>query len=506
VSERTPRQHNATRGQRGEGNRQQDQQQPNHSTSRRTGADRDRFISEENARLTVAAQAAMKRTEARERLRAGEPLAEVKRDLFNTLHALRATEKEIAATQAWWDWNAPSFEHRGGATAPDDAPGMNGERPDRSTRDSSSDDGDADDAPVDDDGMLGQWLSDVIEEEIHWLWHGRVALGKITMCDGEPDKGKSVVTIDLAKRVRMNESMPDGSPGLGKRAGVVIVCGEDGLADTVLPRMKTAGADAAALRRVRVIDLVPEKLESGEISKRLLSLVADLPKLEDVIKRAHAKLLIIDPITAYLGAQVDINKDSHVRQVLTPLALMAERLGVAILLVRHLNKDEAKSAMNRGMGSVAFVGVARMALLFVENPYKEGERLLGRYKGNIGAPPPTWAYRITQVDENESHIKVEWLGERSIKVTDALAQQGAKPGVVDTVMAFLRDELRDGELTAKEVFKRGEEAGHSRASINRAKEKLGIDPRRVVQEKRGEDGAVVKVPHWRWGLPKGQDD
>jgi hypothetical protein len=337
--------------------------------------------------------------------------------------------------------------------------------------------------------LLGVALSDVTEEAIDWLWRGYVALRKLVMFDGEPGKGKSLVTLDLAARVAMGNVMPDKSAGLAEPAGVLIVCGEDGLADTVKPRLLAAGASPDALQRVRAVNLIPVKTESGEGYQRLLSLVTDLLALEKTITGMKAKLLIIDPITAYLGDKTDIYKDSDIRRVLTPVALMAERCGVAVVLVRHFSKNTNHSAMNRGLGGVAFIGIARLGLLFADNPQEEGERLMGRYKGNIGAPPPTQGYKIVQVGELENHVKIEWLGPRKIDIEMALAQEGERAGALKRAMRFIRDELKDGDVSANDMFDRGEDEGFSKSTMNRAKKKLGVDSKKVGE---GKD------THWVW--------
>src|SRR5262249_45008226 len=128
--------------------------------------------------------------------------------------------------------------------------------------------------------LLGVLLSDVVVEEFHWLWHRRVALGKIAVFDGDGGIGKSLVTLDLAARVASGRKMPDDTAGLDKPSGVVLIWGEDGLGDTVKPRLLAAGVNADALARIRAIDLVPEPLDNGTISQRLVSLLADLPGLE----------------------------------------------------------------------------------------------------------------------------------------------------------------------------------------------------------------------------------
>jgi hypothetical protein len=321
---------------------------------------------------------------------------------------------------------------------------------------------------------LGVCLADVEVEEFDWVWRGRIARRKLTMVDGNPGLGKSLVTLDIGARILMGDVMPDGSPGLGQPAGVVIVCGEDGLADTVKPRLLAAGASPDALRRAWAVNLVPERLANGDTSERMLSLVTDLPILEAKIIETGAAVLIVDPVTAYLGSQTDMYKDSHVRAVLTPLALMAERTGVAVLLVRHLNKNIGVEALHRGLGGVGFIGVARLGMLFAENPNAEGERLVGRHKGNIGAAPPTWAYRVRQVGESDNMVMIEWLGQRDIKIEAALAAQPGIPGVVDKAVDFLRDELRDGDVPTNDLMDRGKILRFSESALNRAKKRLGL--------------------------------
>jgi putative DNA primase/helicase len=304
---------------------------------------------------------------------------------------------------------------------------------------------------------LGVLLSDVQVEDFRWLWHGRAALGKITIADGDPGLGKSLFTTDLAARVSMGRAMPDGSPGLDGPAGVVLICGEDGLADTVKPRLLAAGASPEACARVRAIDTIPETLSDGTISQRLLSLLADLGALEVTIISMGARLLVIDPITAYLGNGVDMYRDSDLRRVLTPLAGLAERTSAAIILVRHLNKNTATPALHRGLGGVGFIGVARLGLLFAPNPDAEGEVLVSRHKGNIGQPPPTLAYRIVQVGEAENMPRISWLGERETSAGAALASQSGggedseTRSATDEAVAWLRAKLSDGPQPAKTV-------------------------------------------------------
>lgn len=308
-------------------------------------------------------------------------------------------------------------------------------------------------------------MAEVEAESIRWLWTGRLALGKLTMMDGDPGLGKSLVTVDLAARVAMGRSMPDGSAGLGEPANVVLVSGEDSYADTVAPRLLAAGVSPEAMWRIQGLDQVEETRSDGTTSEWLFSLVTDLPKLEETIRKIGVRLLIIDPITAYLGSGTDMYKDADLRRVLTPLAKMAERTGVAVVLVRHLNKSTSTPALHRGLGGVGFIGVARLGLLVAPNPDAEGEVLVSRHKGNIGAPPPTLAYRIVQVGEAENMPRLQWLGERATTAEDGLAAQAGAGAdretrsATDEAVEWLRSYLANGPRPAKAIVEDAIAAG-----------------------------------------------
>src|SRR5215207_7634630 len=168
---------------------------------------------------------------------------------------------------------------------------------------------------------VGIMLSEVQAETVEWLWERRIPLGKITVLDGDPGLGKSVLTTDLAARVTTGRAMPYG---FQKRepAGVVILSAEDGAGDTIRPRFDAAGGD-------------PEKVVLLG-TEEMLGIPEDLGTIERAIKQVDAKLVIVDPIMAFMGEEVNPNSDKEVRRALTPVKQLAERLGVAVLIVRHL--------------------------------------------------------------------------------------------------------------------------------------------------------------------------
>src|ERR687890_334782 len=224
---------------------------------------------------------------------------------------------------------------------------------------------------------VGTLLSEVEPEQVEWLWPGRLPLGKLSVLDGDPGLGKSVLTLDVAARVSAGLELPDGQRC--EPAGVVLLSAEDGLADTVRPRLDAAGADT---QRVVALSSVPD----GK-TERSLSIPEDLPALERAIRRVEASLVVVDPVMAFLSGNTNSHKDQDVRRALAPLAKLAERTGAAILIVRHLNKASGGETTHRGGGSIGIIGAARSGLVVAEDPEDPEWRGLFAHKNK----PPTAA-------------------------------------------------------------------------------------------------------------------
>ncbi|MDP6582331.1 MAG: AAA family ATPase, partial [Vicinamibacterales bacterium] len=220
---------------------------------------------------------------------------------------------------------------------------------------------------------VGVLLSDVTPERVEWLWLGRIPSGKVTLIDGDPGLGKSALTTDLAARVSTGRPMPDGEPC--EAGGVVILTAEDALADTVRPRLDAAGANSTRIIAVPTVG-------TGE-DEHMPSVPGDLGAIEVAIQRVDARLVIIDPLMAYLGGEVNSHRDQDVRRALAPIAQLAERTGVAVLIIRHLNKDQGGKAIYRGGGSIGISGAARSVLLVAEDPDDLDRRILVPVKANL---------------------------------------------------------------------------------------------------------------------------
>lgn len=242
---------------------------------------------------------------------------------------------------------------------------------------------------------VGILLADVAPEPVAWLWGGRLARGKLTLLEGRPDEGKTTVALDLAARVTTGAPMP-GEATRRAPAGVVVVTAEDGLGDTIRPRLDAAGADLT-----RVLAPTPDEVVSLD--------EAGLAWLRRACARVDAALVVLDPLVALMPGAVDAHRDQDVRRMLRPLRALAEDCRVAILAVRHLRKAAAPTAKDAGGGSVGIGAAARIVMLAAPDPGDPDRRVLARTKGNLAPPWPSRAYRLVPAEGGS--VRVEWLDE-----------------------------------------------------------------------------------------------
>ena len=330
-------------------------------------------------------------------------------------------------------------------------------------------------------------MADTIEpERVRWLWPGYIPFGKVTVIDGDPGLGKSTIMIDIAARLSRGVALPNGKQHAPM--GTVLLMGEDGAADTIVPRLINAEAD---LRKIGLRENYQD--DKGEDIPP--GFPSDIPLLMQDIIDANAGMVVIDPVMSYLDPDINSNNDQQVRRALMPLAGLAETTGAAIVLLRHLNKSSGGSALYRGGGSIGFVGVSRSALILARDPDDQERVVLASNKSNLGPPPPSLHFRLEGCPNGAA--KIAWEG-HSAHTADTLMQQ-ANDGdrtAHDEALIFLRELLGDHKpMLAREVWKQAGEAGHARNTVLRAKNTLGV----VVAKARTQDGA------WTWLWPEGEE-
>jgi hypothetical protein len=326
--------------------------------------------------------------------------------------------------------------------------------------------------------------------KIHWLFDGQIPLAKYSTIVGHPGIGKSLVTIDLAARVSCGLGAPGAISGTTEPGDVVMIQNEDDYDDTTIPRLIAAGAD---LRRITFLTGVSAPGPSGIRPFTL----EDIPVLEQALDSLqNPRLVTIDPVGQYCG-RADSHRDNEVRALLMPLVSLAQRRGAAIVGVAHFNKGNGK-ATDRGMGSVAWIAVARMAWGVAKDPEDNSNRLFLPIKCNLAKDTTGLSYRIIDGDVN-SAPRVAWsAAPESRTMDDVLADQQSarKSPKVNEAVEWLSELLGAGRVPATEVWAAARANGHNERAVNAAKQSLKVSP---YLEGFGKGGV------WYWQLPENQE-
>jgi hypothetical protein len=314
-------------------------------------------------------------------------------------------------------------------------------------------------------------LSDVQPETVTFLWAPYIPLRKLTMLEGDPGQGKSWLMAAIAA----SGSLGLGLPGMGTFVPFrsIIFTVEDGLADTLRPRLDAMGADCS------LILAHPEAVN--------LSTPEGLAELERDIEANRPRLVVIDPIVGYVGSGTDTYRANEVRGVLAPLAALAEMYECAIVAVRHLSKAKGGRSIYAGQGSIDFTAAARSVLLAGSAADNPGQRALVHIKCNVAEQGPSLGYSIADG-------RFAWTGETTLTAADLLASEvrDGDRSAEEEAAAFLQDILADGPVDAKLVQADAKRAGIAERTLKRAKRRLEV---RAQKRGFGESGA------WVWSLP-----
>ncbi|BCA00019.1 AAA family ATPase [Bradyrhizobium diazoefficiens] len=305
--------------------------------------------------------------------------------------------------------------------------------------------------------LIAHRASDLEPEKLVWVWPGRIPEGKLVLLGGPPGLGKSQLTAFMSATVSNGGHWPCGE-GSTLPGDVIFMSAEDGVQDTIIPRLMAAGADRD---RVHIVSAATKPDGTG---RKTFSLKTDVDLLEEMARKiGTVRLIIVDPISAYMGGS-DGNGNVETREVLEPLADMANRLRIAVVAVTHLNKGGNggnQSALNRFAGSIAFVAAARAAFAVIEDPEDDERRFLLQAKNNLGKKCKGLAFRLEQrlVGDDVMSSNVMFEGDHvSESIDEALtasenrgAKKGQSGGGKEDVMQFLRDALSGGPVDVLEV-------------------------------------------------------
>ena len=314
-------------------------------------------------------------------------------------------------------------------------------------------------------------LSDVTATEVSWLWPNRFPMGKISLLVGDPGVGKSYLTLCIASIISNGWQWPIEQTTSPKGHVVILTC-EDDIADTIKPRLEYLGADCSkiiVMEGVKVNNDGEEWLTSFEIIKHMGTLEQTMKQYPDT------KLIIFDPITAYLGAKIDSHRNSEVRAALNPLTIFAHKYKVAILGINHLSKKSDLDAIYRTLGSIGFVGAPRAVwgVAFDKHDDRNSRRLMTPIKANLSVAPNTVAFRIEDgviMFEGEA---VEMTG------NEAFGSDQGEKGDRASAREFLQDMLFDQDKAASVLIGQATKSKISKRTLDRAKRELDIKSYRL---------------------------
>jgi hypothetical protein len=330
--------------------------------------------------------------------------------------------------------------------------------------------------------LVQRCAADVVEADTEWLWWPYIARGALCMIDGDPGQGKSLLTLALAAHLSEGRPLPDqfGIPTLPLLPhATVFFAREDDLATQVKPRLRKMSSAGQHIHYI-------EGWQRGAEKETRHFTLDDMPVLRLALDTYHPALVVIDPIQAYIGSKVDINRANETRPILDRLAAVAREYNVAIVCVRHMAKgssDASGSAMMRGLGSVDFLGAARTQLVIERHPYDKQLAILCHTKSNAGIEG-----RVLLFSKHDGHF--EWAGITRLSGED-IAGSGRGPNPRERLKAafWLERQLQGGiPQASSDLILQAAEEDISERTLMRAKPLLDIQ-----SSKR--DGG------WYWRLP-----
>ncbi|GAA6410855.1 hypothetical protein K040078D81_49720 [Blautia hominis] len=317
-------------------------------------------------------------------------------------------------------------------------------------------------------------MESVEVEQIQWLLYPFIPYGKVTIIQGDPGEGKTTMVLQIiAKLTRGEKFLPDCS-GNGEEllkeaepVNVIYQTAEDGLGDTIKPRLVEAGADCS---RVLVID-------DGEQPLTMLD-----SRLEEAIVQTQARLIVLDPIQGFLGAEVDMHRANEIRPLMKRVSVLAEKHHCAIILIGHMNKNSSGKSSYRGLGSIDFQAAARSVLVVGRIKNEPEIRVVCHVKSSLAPEGKSIAFRL---DKDNGF---EWIGEYDIGADDLLNgdSRGQK---TREAKAFLQEILADGQVMQSEVVEEAESRGIKSKTLWNAKTALNIQSVKVGKQ-------------WAWVLPE----
>ena len=317
-------------------------------------------------------------------------------------------------------------------------------------------------------------MESVKVEQIEWLLYPFIPFGKVTIIQGDPGEGKTTMVLQIiAKLTRgepillnkksQKEAQQDSEENLKQEVlsqdkpiqpvNVIYQTAEDGLGDTIKPRLLAAGADCS---RVLVIDDREQPLTMLDV------------RLEEAIMQTKARMVVLDPIQGFLGTDVDMHRANEIRPLMKRVAVLAEKYHCAIILIGHMNKNSNGKSSYRGLGSIDFQAAARSVLIVGRLKDEPETRVMCHVKSSLAPEGKSVAFRL------DKETGFQWIGEYDISADDLLSgdARGQKSRIAKE---FLLDILADGGMAQKKIEEEASKQGIKKKTLRNAKQELEID-------------------------------
>lgn len=318
-------------------------------------------------------------------------------------------------------------------------------------------------------------MEDVVSKEVEWLWYPYIPYGKITIIEGDPGEGKTTLVLKLAAALSRGLPLPCDDDKEYEPIHIIYQTAEDGIEDTIKPRLEKAGADCSM---IRVIDETDKELSMTD------------DRLEQAIIETKARLIILDPIQAYIGATVDMHRANEIRPVLKHLGIIAEKHNCAIILIGHMNKVSGSKSTYRGLGSIDIQATARSVLLVARLRDKPNIRIMAHDKSSLAPAGDAIGFEMT---EDNGMV---CIGPYDITIDELLSgNEGRGKKKLDIAENFIKEYFGTNKvIPSNEIMMEAAKRSIKRNTLLSAKKKLGI----TSDKEKAEDGTI----YWTWVMPE----
>lgn len=318
-------------------------------------------------------------------------------------------------------------------------------------------------------------MEDVVSKEVEWLWYPYIPYGKITIVEGDPGEGKTTLVLKLAAALSRGLPLPCDDDREREPIHIIYQTAEDGIDDTIKPRLEKAGADCSM---IRVIDETEKELSMTD------------DRLEQAIVETGARMVILDPIQAYIGAKVDMHRANEIRPVLKHLGMIAEKYNCAIVLIGHMNKAAGSKSTYRGLGSIDIQATARSVLLVARLRDKPNIRIMAHDKSSLAPTGDAIGFEMT---EDSGMV---CIGPYDITIDELLSgNEGRGKKKLDIAESFIKEYFGSRkEIISNDILQEATRRGIKRNTLLSAKKKLGI----ASGKGKTDDG----ISYWTWILPQ----